>query len=377
MALDTKMASGSGMFIKLRHSLIIKIQVMSNKQAPLLNLILCLLIVSFLSQIQAQTMTKISMYDDIPNQEVVIKFGDHLFTKYLYHDDIEKPVLYPIYSPHGKLITRGYPLLPIPGERTDHPHHLGLWFNYGNVNGLDFWNNSSAIDPAKKDEYGEIRHQTIIRMDENGDEGTLVTSANWVDSKHNILLYEDTRLHFSMKGNTYVVDRTTTLTAKEDVLFEDNKEGMLGLRVTRALELPADGPATFTDAQGNPTTVKVLDNAGVSGDYLSSTGLTGNDVWGTRGEWVRLSGKIDGEPIAVVMIDHPDNPGYPTHWHARGYGLFAANTLGQHAFNKDLQLNFKLKKGESATFRYRVLFHDGSELTSEQIKEFQKDFIKE
>jgi len=349
---------------------------MCTKQIGLLKLILCLFILPLTCQLIAQTMSKISIKDDIQNQEVEIKFGDQLFTKYLYHDDIEKPVLYPIYSPTGKLITRGYPLLPVPGERTDHPHHLGLWFNYGDVNGLDFWNNSSAIAPEKKDQYGEIRHQKVVSIDEGGDEGMLVTISNWVDSKYNVLLREQTSFHFRKSGTTYIIDRTSTLTANEDVLFEDNKEGMLGLRVTRALELPSDKPETFTDAQGNPTKVKVLNNEGVSGDYLSSAGITGNDVWGTRGSWVRLAGQIEGKDVVVVIIDHPENPGYPTHWHARGYGLFAANTLGQHAFNKDLQFNFNLKKGESATFTYRILIHDGSLLTSEQIEHFRSDFIK-
>lgn len=38
----------------------------------------------------------------------------------------------------GKVITRGYPMNPRPFERMDHPHHVGLWFNFGDVNGLDF-----------------------------------------------------------------------------------------------------------------------------------------------------------------------------------------------------------------------------------------------
>ncbi|MCB0667825.1 MAG: PmoA family protein, partial [Saprospiraceae bacterium] len=202
----------------------------------------------------------------------------------------------------------------------------------------------------------------------------LVTESDWINSKKETLLKEESSYSFVKKGSTYIVDRTISLTAQQDISFEDNKEGMLGLRVTRALELPADGPATFTDAQGNPTTVKVMDNTGVTGDYLSSAGVTGNDVWGTRGDWVRLSGEIEGSKVSVVIIDHPDNPGYPTHWHARGYGLFAANTLGQHAFNKDLHLNFKLKKGNTVTFKYRILFHDGSDISPEEIRSFQKDF---
>jgi hypothetical protein len=251
-----------------------------------------------------------------------------------------------------------------------------LWFNYGDVNGLDFWNNSSAIPAEKKDHYGEIRHQNITKIQTKGDKGTLEIEADWNDSKKTTLLKEKTRFDFSQTGHTIIIDRTTTLTAQQDVLFRDNKEGMIGIRVTRALELPADKPEIFTDAQGNPTEVKVLNNDGVTGDYLSSTGKTGNDVWGTRGEWVRLSGQIQGEEVDLAIIDHPKNPGYPTYWHARGYGLFAANTLGQNAFDKKQQLNFQLRKGESATFRYRILVHDGTVLTANDIADFRTSFVK-
>lgn len=328
------------------------------------------------AQNPGQNPGKLSIIDYPDKQEIEIKFGDRLFTKYVYHDDIEKPVLYPIYTGSGKMVTRGYPLIPVAGERSDHPHHLGLWLNYGDVNGLDFWNNSSAIPNEKKDHYGEIRHQKITRIHTEGPEGSLDIVANWNNSKKETLLIEKTKFEFSQIGHTIIIDRMTTLTAQKDISFKDNKEGMIGIRVTRALELPADKPEIFTDAQGNPTEVKVLNNEGVTGEYLSSTGITGGDVWGTRAEWVRLSGQIQGEEVALTIIDHPKNPGYPTYWHARGYGLFAANTLGQNAFDKKQQLNFQLSKGESATFRYRVLVHDSSVLTANDIDRFRTSFIK-
>ena len=60
------------------------------------------------------------------------------FTSYIWPDTVKKPVLYPLRTSTGTMVTRGFPLDPRPGERVDHPHHIGLWFNYGNVNGVDF-----------------------------------------------------------------------------------------------------------------------------------------------------------------------------------------------------------------------------------------------
>ena len=112
----------------------------------------------------------------------------------------------------------------------------------------------------------------------------------------------------------------------------------------------------FTDAAGRPEKVPALNNAGVTGQYLSSEGLKGDAVWGTRARWMLLSGTVDAEPVTVVMLDHPDNPGFPTYWHARGYGLFSANPLGQKDFTQGKQeLNLAVEAGKSITFRYRVL----------------------
>jgi hypothetical protein len=112
----------------------------------------------------------------------------------------------------------------------------------------------------------------------------------------------------------------------------------------------------FTDASGRATTVATLDNTGVNGDYLTSEGKKGDAVWGTRGRWCALSAKIGEEPVTIVILDHPANPGFPTYWHARGYGLFAANPLGQKVFSEGREtLNFALEPAQSVTFRHRVL----------------------
>jgi hypothetical protein len=118
----------------------------------------------------------------------------------------------------------------------------------------------------------------------------------------------------------------------------------------------------------------VLNNDGVTGSYLSSEGKKGDDVWGTRGRWVSLSGTVEGEPVAVLMLDHPKNPGFPTYWHARGYGLFAANPLGQKVFsNGKEELKYSLPAGGSATFRHRILIVSGT-VSPAQAEERYREF---
>ena len=301
-----------------------------------------------------------------------------LFTSYIWPETLKKPVLYPLHTASGNVITRGYPLEPRAGERVDHPHHVGLWLNYGNVNGLDFWNNSEAIKEQDRHKYGTIRHRRIKRASGGKERGTLEVEMEWVTPDGKVLLSEETRFVFHAEGDRRAIDRITRLTALDaGVSFDDNKEGMLGIRVARQLEQPADKAEVFTDASGKATAVPRLDNTGVSGRYRSSEGKVGDAVWGTRGRWTVLSGQIAGERVAVAVLDHPKNPGYPTYWHARGYGLFAANPLGQRAFsNGKEELKFALAPKQSVQFRHRVLILSG-ETTPEQIEAQYRRFTGE
>jgi hypothetical protein len=295
------------------------------------------------------------------------------FTSYIYPATLKKPTLWPIMTATGGTITRGFP--PQKGERVDHPHHVGLWFNHGDVNGFDFWNNSEAIRPDQLKKYGTIVHRKVGQVKSGAGQGELNVEMDWVAGDGTTLLRENTKFIFGANGTKRTIDRITTLTALDkQVVFRDNKEGVLGLRVTRALEHPATRPEVFADASGKATPVPVLDNTGVTGMYTSSEGLKGDAVWGTRGRWTFLSATLGTEPVAVAMLDHPSNPGYPTYWHARGYGLFAANMLGAKEFSKGKEeLNFTLAAGKSVTFKHRIVIVSGA-MTPEAMEAEYKAF---
>jgi len=313
--------------------------------------------------------TRFNIVENTADKRIDITIDGEPFTSYIYPDALMKPVLYPLRTSKGTLITRGWPMDPRPGERVDHPHHVGMWFNYGNVNGLDFWNNSTAIAADKKEDYGTIRHVAVNNMTADDDEAILEVTMDWQKPDGTSLLKEETKYIFTEEGDERAIELITKLTAlDEDVSFMDNKEGLLGIRVARELEHPSDVPEKFTDANGIVTEVAEMNNEGVSGNYRSSEGIEGDSVWATRGKWVNLNGKIGEEPVSLVILDNPDNVGYPTYWHARGYGLFAANPLGQKEFSKgEKTLNYILKAGESVVFKYKVLINSGSNLSDDQV----------
>ncbi len=298
------------------------------------------------------------------------------FTCYVWPESLTKPVLYPIRTGKGTLVTRGFPLDPRPGERTDHPHHVGLWFSYGDVNGVDFWNNSTTLPPERQKEMGRGRHARVVFTESGQEEGRLRVLIEWVMPDGTVAVDEEATFVFRSRPDGRLIDRITKITARAGaVRFADNKEGLLGLRVARALEQPSNEAATFTDAAGVASTVKKLDNTGVTGLYHDSEGREGDAVWGTRGRWTALSGRIGAEDVTLVMLDHPENPGAPTYWHARGYGLFAANPLGQKAFSNGKEtLDFALAPKASATFRHRLVVLSRP-FAAAEVEALLKDFV--
>ena len=256
-----------------------------------------------------------------------------IFTS-LHFGGVQKPYLYPIKSPKGASVTRGYPMDPRPGESKDHPHHKSLWFAHGDVNEYDFWHG------AQGERIVHIESHELQEITSKSNPG-IQSTFQWRDSDGEVICTEKRIMRFSADQSSRTIDFDLTLTANaEQVTFGDTKEGMFALRLAPALRLKG----------------KVA-----QGSVRNSEGVTGKDVWGKRAKWIEYSGPIDGEIIGVVIYDHPDNPRHPTWWHAREYGLVAANPFGRRAFEGKREQSGELviAKGESIRMRYRVVIHDG------------------
>jgi hypothetical protein len=282
------------------------------------------------------------------------------FTSFIWPTTLKKPVLFPLITDGGITVTRGFPLEPRQGERVDHPHHAGLWFNYGNANGFDFWNNSDAIPPENRPKMGDVVFKKILSSRSGADSGELNVESTWVTGQNKPILEQTTRYIFTRTSHSRVIDQIITLKALDRVVFDDDKEGLLGMRVAHWLESPTEKGGVFMDASGKPTTVATADTAGATGVYLTSGGVKGDAAWGTRGRWCALTGHTKDHAVTIAIFDHPLNPGYPTYWHARGYGLFASNPLGRSSFDpKQPPFNFTIDKDQTATFRYRIVLYSG------------------
>jgi hypothetical protein len=342
------------------------------------SLLLCLALALCSSVVQAQS---VKIAENKEKKQIDVTVDGQPFTSYVFWDDQKKPILYPLRTSKGTIVTRGYPLERVAGERTDHPHHISSWFNYGNINGVDFWNTppEGVKREGRGEKFGTIKHSAVKAMKSGKGKAELGATMDWIMPDGSKIMQQDETIFFRAADGLRIIDRIITLTAQDKkVVFNDSKEGAIAVRVTRALEEPTKEPLIFTDEAGNPTKVPMLDNQGVNGVYLSSEGKVGEkEAWGQRAKWMTLSGNAKGEDVVIAIFDHPKNPTYPTYWHSRGYGLFAANPFGAKEFTKGATtLNYTLEPRQSATFRFRILVHSGK-LTKEQTEALYQQFLKD
>lgn len=255
------------------------------------------------------------------------------FTTYRFKDT-SRPALYPVFGPEGTPMTRGWPFATENAdEKRDHPHHRSLWFAHGSVNGHDFWGEGKRS--------GRIVHTKLVALRSGPDSGQFKATCRWETAKGQPVCTDQRILEFAGDASHRRIDFEITVVASHgDLVFGDTKEGTMAIRTHPALRLRG----------------KVA-----RGKARNSEGVTGKKVWGKRARWVHYAGPIGGRDVGIAIFDHPRNPSHPTWWHARDYGLVAANPFGVHDFERKPRGtgDLRVAKGQKVTFRYRFLFHAG------------------
>lgn len=266
------------------------------------------------------------------------------FTTYVVEGH-RKPILFPVIGPGGTPMTRSWPLVDgVPGEPHDHPHHESIWFTHGLVNGIDFWASHPAADRPESRGENRIEQVELVKA-EGGREGVIETTNRWLKADGTVVCTDTRRLVFGGDATNRTIDFTITIHADHGpVTFGDTKEGSLGLRVPVQLQIE--------DREGSQ---------GAAGHCMNSNGDRDADVWGKPARWVGYWGPIAGKTVGVAVLDHPGNLRHPTCWHARVYGLVAANPFGLHDFTGAAEGSgdFTIPAGDSLTLRYLLVFHEG------------------
>jgi hypothetical protein len=286
-----------------------------------------------------------------------VEINGKLFTEYFFKD-VPRPYCYPIIGPGGVAMTRNWPMKNIPDlepDKTDHPHHRSLWFAHGLVNGYDFW--------SEDKKFGKTVHEGFDEVQSGEKVGVIKSHNNWVAPDGKVVCTDKRtiRIYAAGSADERMIDFEITLHAPPDapVTFGDTKEGMMAVRVASTMRL--------TGKVGK-------------GHIVTSTGVRDDETWGKQADWCDYYGPAEGKTVGFAIFDHPENPRHPTWWHVRDYGLFAANPFGKHDFEnlKDNKTagNLTVAKGESITFKYRILMHAGDEKAA-KVAEKYEEYVKQ
>lgn len=262
--------------------------------------------------------------------------GETLITT--FRTDYRVPYLYPLTAPSGANILRHWPMEDdAPTEEKDHPHHRGVWLAHGDVNGYDFW----AGSVGKKD---AVIRTDKLTTEKTENSATITATLTWLGDGNELLREKRYHIFSRPDSKTLQIHIHSTLTALADeITFGDTKEGTFAIRTDRTLRVKGkEAKATLTNSNGE----------------------TNTDAWGKRAKWAAYSGRDElGQPVVVAIIDQPKSFRHPTHWHARDYGLLAANPFGIHDFErkKDKTLgNHVMRKDEVLFLIYKVVIHQGT-----------------
>lgn len=275
---------------------------------------------------------------------IEFKIGKELVATYYHGDGVAKPYFYPMNAPGDIPVTRGWPMVKgLPKETTDHPHQKSAWFCHGDVipeglelkersadkrvHGVDFWSEGKGHGKIVCVAVGDPKGGTVATRNEwRAPDGTKIMDEKRVISLHDL-----------GKGRLFVLEIHLHASVCP-ITFGDTKEGSMGVRVNDEMIVKNGGH--FYNAEGKADE---------------------KEVWGRPSAWCDYVGRVGGKTAGIAVFDDPENK-HKAVWHARGYGLMAANPFGRDASfpsqkgNKDL---VKLAKDGHLMLRYGVYLHAG------------------
>lgn len=267
-------------------------------------------------------------------KDAEVRVGDRLFTRYTTQGGPNKPFFFPILLGDGISMTRRWPMEEVAGETRDHPHHRGLWFTHGSVNGVDYWSEGNKTGKTVHTAFSERINGPVY--------GGFTAATEWRAPDGALVATDTRRIRiYALPDEARLLDFEIVVKPNgAPLIFGDTKEGMFGLRVPDALAPIRKEGGRMENAEG------IQDKA----------------VWGKPSRWVDNWGTLNGQVWGVAIFDHPANLRHPQTWHARDYGLFTVNPFGLHDFGlgeKGIG-DHTVPVNETLTLRYRVLFHKGT-----------------
>ncbi len=278
---------------------------------------------------------------------ILVAIGGKPFTVYHFDPNTAKAYLQPLRNAGGVVVTRGFPIgdtIPVAHQHDPsiEPHQRAMYFGHGNINGYDFWSEevfAKYYGHGHASNWGRMVFRKIDEMSGGPSSGTIRATFDLEGPDHKPFAQETQRFTFSGDKGSRSIDCQIVIDANHGpVKFGDTKEGTFAIRLAPKLDAPT---GTMVDSKG---------------------GQGEAQIWGKRADWVNVDGVIDGQTLGVAVFDSPKSFRHPTYWHARGYGLLAANPFGLSFFLHDPKKDgsYTVPAGKSINFQYRVFIHNGN-----------------
>ncbi|HTS69921.1 MAG TPA: PmoA family protein [Terriglobia bacterium] len=289
--------------------------------------------------------------------QVDVLIGGQPFTTYYFPADVAKPYFQPLRTAQGTTLTRGFPIgNTVPAEEMKdpslEPHQRPMFFGHGNIDGIDFWGEAAFPKYSDDTVFGRSNFRKLDELRSGADSGSLKAEFELAGPSGRVIARMIQSFVFGGDADTRWIDCEITLVANHgsDLTLGDSKEGTFGLRLAKELHSP---PA------------HMVNSAGAEGEKA---------IWGKRADWVNYDGTVAGESLGVAVFDSPRSFRHPTYWHARGYGLLAANPFGWREFYDDPEKDgsWTVQQGKEIKFRYRVFIHHGDYLQAKVAEAYQE-----
>jgi hypothetical protein len=315
--------------------------------------------------------------------DVVIKTADgqtdfvadgSLYGSYHTAASVAKPYLWPLNGPGGMPLTRAWPMQKAgAGGSTDHPHQKSAWFCHGdvipegmeltaeeknkNAGGIDFWSEEKGHGVIVCTQVGEPRTEK--------DHGQVTTQNEWRTAAGRKVLEETRTVHvYDLRQSRLFVFDIDLHASVAPLTFGDTKEGAFGIRINDDIRGEVgsgkdkkQGPGTIENAEGK---------------------VGEKECWGYPSAWCDYSGPIDGKTVGLAILADPSNP-YSSCWHARGYGLMAANPFGREKSGfpamKGRTDLVKVAAGDHLKFRFGIVLHPGDAKEGKVAESYER-FVK-
>lgn len=274
--------------------------------------------------------------------QVRILVGGKPIARYVYRDeDVSRPYFCDLREPGGVQVTRTYP--PVEGkDPTDHgTFHPGLWLAFGDLNGSDFWRNKARVEHVQYGGPGVVR-----------DASRFAVKNRYLSEAGQPLGTEVCRVAaWSRPAGTLLLIDSELTPAGEELVFGDQEEMGLGVRLATPLIVTKGGRIRSSEGKENEKGIR-----------------------GTNAAWVDYSGVVDGRRVGVTLMPDPENF-RPSWYHARDYGLLAANPFGRNALTGGEKSAVVVKKGDMLRLRFGVLLHGSKDAAGVDVAAGYADYL--